>query len=89
MPPRAETRFVILACEASQPTLADRIRHRVAEGTDASEADLKILEHQLATAEPLSPAEEACAVHFETGTDLSPGQVMDRIEKACHRVGRE
>ena len=50
--------FSIVKCEAPIPVLRARLLAR--EG-DASEADIAVLEHQRAIAEPLSEDEIACA----------------------------
>ena len=52
---------VLLRIEAPPAVLRTRIRQRAASG-DASEADLAVLEHQLATAEPLSACETARSI---------------------------
>ena len=49
--------FVILAFEAPPDTLRRRILARSLAGSDASEADLAVLAHQLATREPPGPDE--------------------------------
>lgn len=49
--------FQILHCEAPDAVLRQRIQQRLAQGLDASEADLAVLAHQQTTAEPLSPQE--------------------------------
>lgn len=50
--------FLILKFEASPDLLRQRIRNRQAESDDASEADIAVLEAQLATAEPLDAVDE-------------------------------
>lgn len=62
----AEARFVLVDCVARVATLRDRITARARAGDDPSEADLAVLEHQLATAEPLSPAEIRDTVTCDT-----------------------
>lgn len=59
----------ILDCEQSIDVLRDRITARQAAGTDASDADLGVLEHQIATQEPLTPLE-----HQSVVTNLSETQ---------------
>jgi len=49
--------FVILALEASEETLRRRLAARAGAGRDASEADAAVLDHQLATQEPLATDE--------------------------------
>lgn len=50
--------FCIVDCTASIDTLRDRLRQRVADGSDASDADLQVLDHQLQSHEPLLPEEQ-------------------------------
>jgi len=49
--------FHILDIRSDQATLEKRVAHRVAQGQNASEADLHVLRHQIETAQPLSPDE--------------------------------
>jgi uncharacterized protein len=59
--------FAIAACEAPEAVLRDRVavRHRAAR--DASEADLEVLAHQLASREALTSAELADSIRFVAG----------------------
>ena len=52
-------RFAILACEADPPTLRARVAERAARGDDASDADVAVLDAQLAAFEPLADDERA------------------------------
>lgn len=45
--------FAIVACEAPDAVLRERVGRRNTEGLDASEADLAVLDRQIAQAEPL------------------------------------
>jgi aminoglycoside phosphotransferase family enzyme/predicted kinase len=65
--------FVILACEAPEAVLRERVAARTRRGDDASEASLAVLEHQIATREPLAPQEAARAITIETA------QPLDRV----------
>ena len=49
--------FAILDCPVREPVLRARVRQRLEDGHDASEATIDVLEHQLATAEPLAADE--------------------------------
>ncbi|TWU46145.1 hypothetical protein Poly51_55400 [Rubripirellula tenax] len=51
--------FAILACHCDEQSLRDRVAKRAATNTDASDANLKVLEHQLATRQPLSKVERS------------------------------
>lgn len=49
--------FSIIACKADAAVLRRRVAARAAAGGDASEADLRVLQRQLDTHEPLAPQE--------------------------------
>ena len=59
----------IISCRADDATLRRRIVAREQSGGDASEADLAILDHQLRSSDPLSPAEVAAAIVFDSDRD--------------------
>ena len=76
---RAE--FIALAAESAVPCrllvfdapveiLRERVRRRSAEGRDASEATLEVLERQLAEREPLTAAESALAIQVDTTREV-------------------
>ncbi|MEJ2400755.1 MAG: Mut7-C RNAse domain-containing protein [Xanthomonadales bacterium] len=56
-------RVGIVACEADTATLQRRIRRRMGEGRDASDADIAVLEHQLVAREPLDAGEQRLVLH--------------------------
>ncbi len=62
--------FVIVAFDAKEATLRERIARRRIEGHDASDADLAVLAHQIATCEPLTAAERACAIPYDAEAPL-------------------
>ncbi|MFQ5995852.1 MAG: AAA family ATPase, partial [Acidiferrobacterales bacterium] len=64
--------FVILDCQASFDTLRQRVRARERDRRDASEANVDVLEQQLATHEPLSEDEKQYAVVLDTTKPLPP-----------------
>jgi aminoglycoside phosphotransferase family enzyme/predicted kinase len=70
---------LIAACEAPQPVLRERLRTRQAAARDASDADVAILEHQLAVRQPLAPEEQAIAERVDTGDDAARGRAIRRI----------
>jgi uncharacterized protein len=49
--------FAILDCHSTESTLRQRVADRAAKAHDASDADVRVLDLQLATQEPLAPAE--------------------------------
>ena len=61
--------WCIISCRADDATLRRRIVAREQAGGDASEADLAILDHQLRSSDPLSPAELAAAIVFDSDRD--------------------
>jgi uncharacterized protein len=62
--------FAIVAFAAPEAALRTRIAQRAARATDASDADLAVLDHQLRTQEPLSPLERACTIDVDAATPL-------------------
>ena len=56
----------LLVFDAPVPLLRERVRRRAAEGRDASEATLAVLEQQLLEREPLTPTERALAIQVDT-----------------------
>ena len=62
--------FAIVAFAAPEAALRTRVALRAARATDASDADLAVLDHQLRTQEPLSPVERACTIDVDAATPL-------------------
>ncbi len=56
---RRGAEFLILHVHAEPELLRERISHRAAQGTDASDADLRVLQHQLETVQPPAADEMA------------------------------
>ncbi|MFO1196109.1 MAG: AAA family ATPase [Burkholderiaceae bacterium] len=71
-------RFAIVDVRAPEPVLRERVSARHAAGTDASDADLRVLDAQLASREPVDPSEADCVrvVDNVDGADL-PGFAHD------------
>jgi len=67
--------FRILDIQVDIATLSDRISHRAAQGKDASEANLNVLQHQIETAELLG-ADELDVVTRISGTAESTDQIL-------------
>lgn len=61
---REGAQFAILDCHSDEQTLLQRVADRRTTNLDASDADLNVLEHQLASREPLTASELGCAVHI-------------------------
>jgi len=56
----------IVDCDAAVETLRERIRNRLAQHRDPSDADLAVLDHQLGHHDPLDEAERALVVELST-----------------------
>jgi len=61
---RCDVPFRILDLEVEPALLRERISRRSAEGRDASEAGLGVLQHQIASAEPLAASELSETVYI-------------------------
>ena len=62
-----------------KPVLEERICRRARAGTDASEANLAVLEYQLARQEPLDRYELACSVRVDTSQSAELSTIVDAI----------
>ncbi|HHH35916.1 MAG TPA: aminoglycoside phosphotransferase [Gammaproteobacteria bacterium] len=76
---RLRVPFVILHCHAPLPLLRQWIRERQAAGSDASDADLAVLEHQLAGQEPLAEEEQRQVVDIDTETHIDAATLARRV----------
>ncbi|MEQ6341094.1 MAG: AAA family ATPase [Gammaproteobacteria bacterium] len=72
--------LVILNYHAPEAVLRARITQRAQEGHDASEADIKVFEHQLATFEPITPEESAHALSIHSEHPPEPEKIREFIE---------
>lgn len=77
----ARARFAILDCTAPEDVLRRRIGSRATRGRDASEANLAVLAHQLATAEPLTADERAVAVPVPTDSVLDVPALLSALSQ--------
>jgi predicted kinase len=75
---RLGVRFRILSVRASEEELRRRLQARRVSGADASEADAAVLEHQLATQEPLDESEREHAWLVDT-TSASPEETVEHL----------
>ena len=73
-------RCVTVRTEAGPATLQDRLRKRAATG-DASEADTRVLRHQLDTSDPLSPHELESTVSVDTEDEIDIAALAKRIRE--------
>ncbi|MEO8304765.1 MAG: AAA family ATPase [Betaproteobacteria bacterium] len=79
--------FVIVSLVASVGTLRDRIAHRLRDGTDASEADAAVLEHQLRTKEPLDADEASDVVVYDSEAPTDADDELARLNPVLDRFG--
>ncbi len=77
--------FVILDFRAPEAVLRTRITQRMHEGHDASEADLAVLEHQLANHEPLTAEETVYTLTITPDQPLALTQIINDIMKISAR----
>ncbi|HYA36865.1 MAG TPA: AAA family ATPase [Candidatus Methylomirabilis sp.] len=78
---QARVPFVILDLRAADGVLRERLRQRAREGGDASEADLAVLDHQLATREPLGHEEQVQALTIDTGIAADIAALIERLRQ--------
>ncbi len=71
--------FAILAVDAPEPVLRQRVLARAAAGADPSDATIEVLERQLATREPLGKEERDCAVEVDTSAPIDPSQLAQTL----------
>jgi len=69
-------RFIILDCHAPDTQLRNRITKRLQRNQDASQANLDILDYQIANRDPLTDAEQKYAVIVNNAQTLLPDNVM-------------
>jgi uncharacterized protein len=78
--------FAIVSCTADEATLRQRLTARSASRDDPSEATLTVLEHQLATQEPLTDAERPETLVVDT---TAPDEQLDRsLAALAAKLGR-
>jgi aminoglycoside phosphotransferase family enzyme/predicted kinase len=78
---RARVPFAILDLHAEEQVLRERLQRRAREATDASEADLAVLAHQLATREPLTGEEQDQALAIDTAGGGDVGALLGRLRE--------
>jgi uncharacterized protein len=72
--------FLTLSCHASTPTLHARLDSRARARLDPSEATRAVLDHQLATQDPLTAQEEAHAMPIDTSSLTNVDAVVDAVK---------
>lgn len=82
---RLQAPFVILAFDAPVATLRARVVARAAQGGDASEADVAVLEMQYAQREDVSAAERDVALAVDTGSSVSWPALLPALDVVLRR----
>ncbi len=82
---RLQVPFAILAFDAPEATLRARVAARAAQGGDASEADVAVLDMQLAQREPLSDDERAMTLAVDTATAVSWPSLLPALDALVAR----
>ncbi len=73
--------FVILHFYAEEQLLHQWIKRRIQVGTDASEATIKVLQHQLTIIEPLSENEADHIISINSGHEYATEQLLSQVIK--------
>jgi aminoglycoside phosphotransferase family enzyme/predicted kinase len=84
---RLGLRFVIIDFQAHAQVLRERVRLRGQQGTDASEADVAVLDDQLAHAQALQPDELASVHAFDSEPAIDEARMAERWAPLLQRVG--
>ncbi len=81
--------FIILDFHAPKEVLRARIRERLHRGTDASDANIMVMDHQLKMQQPFEADELAFVVTYDTTDSLSKpnwGMVLSRLKKSSRTI---
>jgi len=76
-----DTHYHLIDCQTSKALLNARITSRYKAATDASEADIQILDHQLKTANPLDEHEKFNTIRIDTSLPVNIGEVLSSIDQ--------
>ena len=72
--------FLILSCHANTATLHARLANRARARLDPSEATRAVLDHQLATEQPLTAQEQAQALRIDTSSLTTVDMLVDAVK---------
>jgi hypothetical protein len=75
--------FAIVSCEAPDALLRERVARREAQGADASEAGLAVLDQQLAAREPFAPDESAEVVPVDAAAGAGAVRAAAEMLALC------
>ena len=73
--------FLIIDYHASVDTLRQRIKKRVQQRDDVSDATLAVLAHQLETADSFSDAEQPFVIQVDTDQTIEVDHIVDQIRR--------
>jgi len=79
--------YIILDFQAPEALLRKWIIERAKQAHDASEADIPVLEHQLATQEPLTQEELEYSLTVNTGQSLDMDELADTLRRSIKENG--
>lgn len=69
----------IIACQCEQKLIEARLKRRAQAGSDASDADIAVMQDQLKHYQPLTEAEEQIAVHIDTDDDDAIQRLLEQL----------
>lgn len=75
--------FCILAIDAPEAVLRERVTRRIEAASDPSDADLAVLEHQLRSREPLDSEERAYALAVDSSSELDARGIEWELRARC------
>ena len=80
-------KFHILHCQADSRILERRIAQRQTESTNLSNADSKVLHHQLATLQPLAASEQAFTIEIDTSREIDFNAIQQQLMPGHKKTG--
>ncbi len=83
---RRRCSFLIISCVADPATLAERLDRRDRGGLDPSEATRDVLAYQLASRQPLSPAENVQSIEVDMNRGTAVESVIGQIRSLLDRA---
>lgn len=78
--------IILVACEADDNCLRERICHRAEGKTDASEADLKVLEYQKRIFDPLDRLERELSIRVDTRSQDSADALTSLVNQIDAKI---
>ncbi|WP_299183565.1 bifunctional aminoglycoside phosphotransferase/ATP-binding protein [uncultured Neptuniibacter sp.] len=69
----------IISCECEQKLIEARLKRRVTEGSDASDADIHVMQDQMQHQQPLTEAEQGITVTINTDDDDAISRLLEQL----------